>query len=89
MLIGATLWLAAAVAAQPASKLTLEQAVQQVESDTAGHVLSAESVHSRRRNKYRIKVLTPDGRVQVVEVDADADKGASADTGKGRNKETH
>jgi hypothetical protein len=93
MMMGALMWLGLAV--QPAAnppkphKLTLEQAVQQVQRDTGGRVLSADSVRSGRSSKYRIKVLTEDGRVRVVEVDSDPNKGAKADSGKGRSKETH
>lgn len=91
MIIGMSLWLAAAAspAAQKPQPLTIEQAVQQVREDTDGHVLSADTVRSGRTSKYRIKVLTPEGRVRVVEVDSDPNKGAKADPGKGRNKETH
>ena len=91
MIIGMSLWLAVAAssAAQNPQPLTMDQAVQQVREDTEGHVLSADTVRSRRANKYRIKVLTPEGRVRVVEVDSVPNKGAKADPGKGRNKETH
>ncbi len=91
MVIAATFLLAAAAssAAPPPHKLTLEQAVQQVKRDTDGHVLSADSVRSGRSNKYRIKVLTSDGRVRVVEVDSDPKKAARAAGGSSRNKETH
>ncbi|HET8897850.1 MAG TPA: hypothetical protein VFN09_03620 [Rhodanobacteraceae bacterium] len=82
---------ALSASAPPKHPLTLEQAVHQVKQDTDGHVLSADTVRSGRSNKYRIKVLTSDGRVRVVEVDSNAKKVASTgdERSKSRNKETH
>jgi uncharacterized membrane protein YkoI len=63
--------LAAPVVAVGANALTLQDAVAKVERETQGKVLSAETRHNGDRTVYRIKVLTRDGRVQVVEVPAD------------------
>ena len=65
--------LAAAVAVLQvhAAITTLQDAVSKVERETHGKVLSAETKHGGNRTVYRIKVLTRDGRVQVVEVPAD------------------
>lgn len=49
---------------------SLNQAVQQVQRDTGGRVLSAETVGQGDRRVHRIKVLLPSGRVRVVTVDA-------------------
>ena len=57
-----------------AATLTLQQAIAKVERDTHGKVLSAETKHYGRRTIYRIKVLTRDGKVRVIEVLADDSK---------------
>lgn len=49
--------------------MSLNQAVQQVQRDTGGRVLSAETVGQGNRRVHRIKVLLPSGRVRVVTVD--------------------
>ena len=54
-----------------AKHLTLHDAIVKVEHDTKGKVLSAETKHSGNRTIYRIKVLTKDGRVRVIEVPAE------------------
>lgn len=61
--------------AQGAAKVTLDQAVEQVQQQTGGIVLSAEQRHVGRMLEYRIKVLAPDGHVRVVAVSS---KGANA-----------
>ena len=65
----------ASLIAAPASfaaAMTLQDAIAKVERDTHGKVLSAETKRTGNRVVYRIKVLTRDGRVQVIEVPADA-----------------
>lgn len=47
---------------------SLEQAVKQVQHDTRGHILAADTVTRGKANVYRIKVLTPQGQVQVVQM---------------------
>jgi hypothetical protein len=51
--------------AHPAS---LEQAVRQVQHETRGHILAADTVSRGPTNVYRIKVLTPQGKVQVMQL---------------------
>jgi uncharacterized membrane protein YkoI len=70
----ATIWLATLIAASSAcaAGMTLQDAIAKVERDTHGKVLSAETKRTGNRAVYRIKVLTRDGRVQVIEVPADA-----------------
>ncbi|MBS0557734.1 MAG: hypothetical protein JSR27_10020 [Proteobacteria bacterium] len=66
--------LAAALAAAPAwaeKDITLQQAIDKVERDTHGKVLSAETKHFGKHTIYRIKVLTRDGQVRVIEVPAE------------------
>ena len=67
----ASLWLgvAAAASAQSAEPpVTLNQAVQKVQQDTGGRVLSAEPYSVDHKTRYFIKVLTPDGHVQKLVV---------------------
>jgi uncharacterized membrane protein YkoI len=68
-----TLLLASVLAAiAPAALLandrvgSLQEAVEEVQRETGGRVLSADTVRAGPRELYRIKVLTPDGRVRVV-----------------------
>ncbi len=52
---------------QPA--MTLEQAVQKVQRETGGKILSAGRLRlGRHELLYRIKVLTPKGVVKVIQV---------------------
>ncbi len=55
-------------APKPAHPATLEQAVKQVQQQTRGHILAADTVSRGRTNVYRIKVLTPKGKVQVMQL---------------------
>lgn len=52
-----------------AAAKTLGQAVQQVKRSTGGKVLSANTVVRGNKEVHRIKVLTQDGRVRVVQVE--------------------
>ena len=61
-----------AVPSARAAALSLQEAIAKVERETHGKVLSAETKRSGNRAVYRIKVLTRDGQVQVIEVPADA-----------------
>jgi hypothetical protein len=77
--LGLGLGLAGTVAAQSAAPtVTLDQAVSQVQQDTGGKVLSAESRRIGRRLEYRIKVLTPDGHVKVMAVSSEPGKNSSS-----------
>jgi uncharacterized membrane protein YkoI len=49
---------------------SLSEAVQQVQRETGGRVLSADTVSQGGRSVHRIKVLLPSGHVRVVTVDA-------------------
>lgn len=53
---------------------TLEQAVAQVQNQTGGKVLQADTRQLGHVTEYRIKVLTPDGHVRVVPVRTEAAK---------------
>ena len=67
-LLAALLAVATPVAAQRA--MSLQDAVERVQRETGGRVLSAETVRVGRQKLYRVKVLTPQGRVQVITVPA-------------------
>ena len=73
LLVSAVLCCAVLVAAPAAqaANLSLQDAVAKVERETHGKVLSAETKHNGRQTVYRIKVLTRDGQVRVIEVPAD------------------
>lgn len=45
---------------------SLQEAIEAVQRETGGRVLSADIVRAGPREIYRIKVLTPDGRVRVI-----------------------
>ncbi len=47
---------------------TLREAVQMVEDETGGRILAAETVTTGQSRLYRIKVLTPDGTVRIVQI---------------------
>ena len=49
---------------------SLNDAVQQVQRETGGRVLSADTVNQGGRTVHRIKVLTPSGQVRIVTIDA-------------------
>jgi len=67
--------LAACAAAGPAAAAaSLQDAISKVERETHGKVLSAETKHNGRSTVYRIKVLTRDGQVRVIEVPADEER---------------
>jgi len=97
LLLGTGLLAAAAAAQQPpATAESLDQAVIQVQQETDGKVLSAEQRHVGRRLEYRIKVLTPEGHVRVVTVEAASVRHPSAASSTknpagngGGNKEKH
>ncbi len=52
-----------------------DQAVQKVQRETGGQVLSAEPHHIGRRTEYRIKVLTPQGHVRVMVIPSETSRG--------------
>lgn len=72
-LLTASIALAVAGAASSA-QLSLEDAVEQVQQEIQGRVLKAEEVTIGKKKLYRIKLLTRDGRVQVVKIPADENK---------------
>ena len=49
-------------------KSSLHEAIEQVRRQTGGRILSAETVGHGKNQVYRIKVLTPQGSVRVVQI---------------------
>jgi len=50
--------------------VSLNDAVRQVQRETGGRVLSADTQRQGGRTVHRIKVLTPSGHVRVYTIDA-------------------
>lgn len=66
LLIALLLVLAALPAVARDRMGSLQEAIEAVQRETGGRVLSADVVRAGPRELYRIKVLTPDGRVRVI-----------------------
>jgi uncharacterized membrane protein YkoI len=56
--------------------ISLDEAVSRVRRQSDGRILSAETVRRDGRRVYRIKVLSQDGRVSRVDIDADTGRPA-------------
>ncbi|MGD9387525.1 MAG: PepSY domain-containing protein [Gammaproteobacteria bacterium] len=56
--------------AQADEQVSLAQATRMVQDRYGGQVLRAEAKRDKGRTVYRIRVLTEDGRVRTVHVDA-------------------
>lgn len=54
-----------------AAEISAKEAVDRVQQETGGKVLSVQTLRMGKRKIYRIKVLTPSGQVRVIEVQAD------------------
>ena len=74
LLLAALMPVAAMAVQSTRPTVTLDEAVLQVQQETGGKVLSAESRGVGRRMEYRIKVLTPDGHVKVMAITSEASK---------------
>lgn len=61
-----------ALCAAHAREVSAQEAVAQVQRDTNGKVLSVQTLNIGKRKVYRIKVLTRDGQVRVVQVPAES-----------------
>lgn len=70
-LFAAVLLVVAAAGSVSAAPITMRDAIKKVQRETGAKVLSAETKHTGKRTVYRIKVLTHDGQVKVIEVPAD------------------
>jgi len=63
---------------RPENKSSLTDSVRRVERQTGGEVLSAEPMQRDGRQVNRVKVLTNDGRVRVMQVDPQQDRNKKA-----------
>lgn len=54
-----------------AREVSMQEAVAKAQRDTQGKVLSVQTLNLGKRKFYRIKVLTHDGQVRVIQVAAD------------------
>ena len=52
------------------ASLSLNDATELVQKRTGGRVLAAQEVREQERAMYRIKIITPQGEVRIVFVDA-------------------
>lgn len=59
---------------EPSAGQGLSQAVADIERRTGGRVLSAEKAHHEGRSAYRIKLLTREGHVRVIWLDAETQR---------------
>ncbi|ROR32772.1 PepSY domain-containing protein [Inmirania thermothiophila] len=69
-------------AAAQAAPLTLEEAARAAARASGGRVLAAETVRRDGHAVYRIRVLTPEGRVRHLEVDPESGRIRPARTGR-------
>jgi uncharacterized membrane protein YkoI len=54
-----------------AREVSVQEAVAKAQQETNGKVLSVQALTIGKRKVYRIKVLTTDGQVRVIQVPAD------------------
>ncbi|WP_395679657.1 PepSY domain-containing protein [Dokdonella sp.] len=54
-----------------AREVSLQEAVAQAQREADGKVLSVQTLNVGKRKVYRIKILTRDGQVRIVQVQAE------------------
>ena len=59
-----------ALAQAPRDDRGLDKAIRSIEQRTGGRVLSAEKRRVNNQPRYRVKVLTPSGRVKIIYLDS-------------------
>ncbi len=67
-------WLGAcllALSSVHAREIDVQEAIAQAQQQTQGKVLSAQTLRLGKRKIYRIKILTPDGQVRIVQIAAE------------------
>ncbi|MGA9421755.1 MAG: hypothetical protein WBW61_05280 [Rhodanobacteraceae bacterium] len=67
----ATLVLVATATIGVAREISVQAAVARVQRETHGKILGVQTLRLGKHKVYRIKVLTPDGQVRVVQVAAE------------------
>lgn len=63
--------LAAAAVDVQARELSVQEAVAQAQRESDGKVLSVQTLNVGKHKVYRIKILTRDGQVRIVQVAAE------------------
>jgi uncharacterized membrane protein YkoI len=54
-----------------AREISVQEAVAQAQQEVDGKVLSVQALNVGKRKVYRIKILTRDGQVRIVQVQAE------------------
>lgn len=54
-----------------AREISVQEAVAQAQHETSGKLLSVQTLNVGKRKVYRIKLLTRDGRVRIVQIAAE------------------
>lgn len=54
-----------------AREITVQEAVAKAQQEVDGKVLSVQALNVGKRKVYRIKILTRDGQVRIVQVQAE------------------
>ncbi|MGA8278418.1 MAG: hypothetical protein WB784_09500 [Rhodanobacteraceae bacterium] len=67
----AALTLVVAASVGVAREVSVQAAVERVQRETNGKILGVQTLRLGKHKIYRIKVLTPDGQVRVVQVAAE------------------
>ena len=70
-MLGLLLYCALQVTPAWAREISVEEAVTQAQREADGKVLSVQTLNVGKHRVYRIKLLTRDGRVRVVQVSAE------------------
>ena len=68
---GAAVLAAAMSTAVAAREISVQEAIVKAQQDTPGKVLAAQTLRLGKRKIYRIKILTPEGQVRIVQVSAE------------------
>jgi uncharacterized membrane protein YkoI len=63
--------LAVSVPCAHAREISVQEAVAQAQRETEGKVLSVQTLTVGKHKVYRIKILTRDGQVRIVQVQAE------------------
>ena len=68
---GVAVLAAAMSTAVAAREISVQEAIVKAQQDTHGKVLAAQTLRLGKRKIYRIKILTPEGQVRIVQVSAE------------------
>lgn len=75
-------------AREKGNRSTLPESVRRVERETGGEVLRAEPMQRDGREVHRMKVMTADGRVRVVQEDPNGPPSQRPAKGGGKQKDS-